>query len=144
MSDPKRIQRKRTKGYRLPEGAVYVGRPARWGNPFKTTGPAAAFAAVASGGKGNDARAKAHGVCCLYVRWIGALPVECGLTGMMAGKELEEAGTPRRPSVAQIRAELRGKDLACFCPLTDADGTPFPCHADVLLEIANAPAEVAP
>lgn len=29
-----RIQRKRTKGYRLPEGAVYVGRPTIFGNPF--------------------------------------------------------------------------------------------------------------
>lgn len=28
-------------------------------------------------------------------------------------------------------AELRGKDLACFCPLDK------PCHADVLIEIAN-------
>lgn len=27
--------------------------------------------------------------------------------------------------------ELRGKDLACWCPLDQ------PCHADVLLEIAN-------
>jgi len=32
---PKRIQRKRTKGYRMPEGAIYVGRPTKWGNPFK-------------------------------------------------------------------------------------------------------------
>lgn len=31
-----------------------------------------------------------------------------------------------------IRTELRGKDLACWCPLDK------PCHADVLLEIANA------
>ncbi len=31
---PKRIQRKRTKGWRMPAGAVYVGRPTRWGNPF--------------------------------------------------------------------------------------------------------------
>ena len=31
---PKRIQRKRTKGWRMPEGAVYVGRPSRWGNPY--------------------------------------------------------------------------------------------------------------
>jgi hypothetical protein len=30
----KRIQRKRTKGYRMPRNAVYVGRPTRWGNPF--------------------------------------------------------------------------------------------------------------
>jgi len=29
--------------------------------------------------------------------------------------------------------ELRGRDLACWCKPTD------PCHADYLLEIANAP-----
>lgn len=33
--------------------------------------------------------------------------------------------------------ELRGKNLACWCPLTDKDGNPVPCHADVLLELAN-------
>ena len=31
-----------------------------------------------------------------------------------------------------IRNELRGKNLACWCPLDQ------PCHADVLLKIANA------
>jgi len=31
---PKRIQRRRTKGWRMPEGAVYVGRPTKWRNPF--------------------------------------------------------------------------------------------------------------
>lgn len=30
----KRIQRQRTKGWRMPEGAVYVGRPTKWGNPY--------------------------------------------------------------------------------------------------------------
>jgi hypothetical protein len=34
-------------------------------------------------------------------------------------------------TVADVRRELRGRDLACYCPL---DG---PCHADVLLEVAN-------
>lgn len=29
----KRLQRKRTKGWRMPAGAVYVGRPSPWGNP---------------------------------------------------------------------------------------------------------------
>lgn len=29
-----RIQRQRTKGWRMPADAVYVGRPTRWGNPF--------------------------------------------------------------------------------------------------------------
>lgn len=32
---PQRIQRKRTKGWRMPEGAIYVGRPSPWRNPFK-------------------------------------------------------------------------------------------------------------
>jgi hypothetical protein len=31
----KRIQRKRVKGWKMPKNAVYVGRPTRWGNPFK-------------------------------------------------------------------------------------------------------------
>jgi hypothetical protein len=31
---PKRIQRQRAKGWRMPEGAIYVGRPSQWGNPF--------------------------------------------------------------------------------------------------------------
>lgn len=31
---PKRMQRKREKGWRKPDKAKYVGRPTRWGNPF--------------------------------------------------------------------------------------------------------------
>ena len=34
----KRIQRKRTKGWRMPDNAVYVGRPSKWGNPLKLVG----------------------------------------------------------------------------------------------------------
>jgi hypothetical protein len=35
-------------------------------------------------------------------------------------------------SVDDVRRELAGRDLACYCPLDE------PCHADVLLEIAAA------
>lgn len=35
-------------------------------------------------------------------------------------------------SLADMRVELHGKNLACWCKI----GTP--CHADVLLELANA------
>lgn len=35
------------------------------------------------------------------------------------------------------RTELAGKNLACWCPLVDPDGNRVPCHADVLLELAN-------
>lgn len=38
---------------------------------------------------------------------------------------------------ALVRAELAGKDLACWCPLVDENGDPVPCHANVLLELAN-------
>lgn len=41
--------------------------------------------------------------------------------------------------IADARAELRGKNLACWCPKTD----PYEdcCHAAVLLEIANSERE---
>lgn len=32
---PKRIQRKRTKGWKNPPNTIYVGRPTKYGNPFK-------------------------------------------------------------------------------------------------------------
>ena len=35
---PKRIQRRRTKGWRMPPGVVYVGRPTIFGNPFAWQG----------------------------------------------------------------------------------------------------------
>jgi hypothetical protein len=34
-------------------------------------------------------------------------------------------------TIEDARRELRGRDLACYCPLDE------PCHADVLLEVAN-------
>jgi hypothetical protein len=34
-------------------------------------------------------------------------------------------------SVEDVKRELRGRDLACYCPLDES------CHADVLLAIAN-------
>lgn len=103
MSKPKRIQRKRTKGWRLPEGAVCVTRPGRWGNPFRP-GQEGPF-----GRKPLDKE--------------GAVGF---FRAMFSDPQLREAaGYPSDLS------ELRGKDLACFCSLSEA------CHADVLLELAN-------
>lgn len=45
---------------------------------------------------------------------------------------------PDQIRILNLAKELmKGRDLACWCPLTDEDGNPVPCHADVLLEIAN-------
>jgi len=38
MKTPKRIQRRRVKNWRTPPGAVYVGRPSKWGNPVRVMG----------------------------------------------------------------------------------------------------------
>lgn len=104
---PKRIQRKRSKGWMMPDNCVYVGRPTMWGNPF-VPGKENPFI---PGRKVEDLR---HAFC-LY----------------RAHASLSEK------LVAAARAELRGKDLACWCPVHSyhEDGS---CHADILLEIANS------
>lgn len=45
--------------------------------------------------------------------------------------ERGQAGVERNLGVEDARRELRGKNLACFCPPDQ------PCHADVLLKAAN-------
>lgn len=103
---PKRIQRKRTKGWRMPEGAVYVGRPTRWGNPYKVgetwhTLDGSHSRTIATAGQAVE----------LYRHWLAISPIQF-----------------------EIVPELAGHDLACWCPLGGE-----PCHADVLLELANKP-----
>lgn len=108
VTAPKRIQRQRTKGWRMPEGAVYVGRPTKWGNPFVVGHFSAAGGAVIW----VDDRAHAA--------------------------ELFRERTHYTVRTGPAIKELRGKDLVCWCPLEDADGNRVPCHADVLLEWANS------
>lgn len=101
MMSPRRIQRRRTKGWKMPPNTVYVGRPTKWGNPYRQ-GQVTALQTMT--------RREA-------VEWYGRL--------LKANQQSAE----RFPLPI---AELRGKNLACWCPLDQ------PCHADVLLEIANA------
>lgn len=93
-----RIQRKRTKGWKMPENTVYVGRPTIWGNVYR--------AGTFKGMTAADA-------------------VE------MFKKRLEENIYPDAVHINRCIELLRGKNLACWCKVGD------PCHADVLLEIAN-------
>lgn len=120
MSKPVRIQRKRTKGWKMPANTVSVTRPGIFGNPFPV-----------------DVYGQAKAVD-LYRRW------HCGPMSM---EELSHCSTCHgfgdismvtlRRIVATKIPELRGKNLACWCPLTDRHGNYVPCHADVLLELAN-------
>lgn len=148
MSAPKRIQLRRTKGWRKPEGAVSVARPTKWGNPFKV-GTRAALARVpaidhpdqaweyegriSADGMRHDYHHPGGAVTEVHVRYMTrAETVECYRAYVTDGAWPLDGWEPRHaPSVEKIRAELAGKDLACWCPLYE------PCHADVLLEIAN-------
>lgn len=113
---PKRIQRKRAKGWRMPENAVYVGRPTKWGNPYRVVETGGIFAVFRE-------------------TTLGPVPMATAHTERKMAQQ--EAVNLYRRHVAfrlgSILHELRGKDLACWCRLGE------PCHADVLIELANAP-----
>ena len=129
---PERIQRRRTPGWRMPEGAVYVGRPTRWGNPFIAHDWHASFRAAALGCRGDRAGRNAAAVR-LYRIWLspGWRPLEEDTRSWFQREVMTVAPGRDAPSLDDIRRELRGRDLACWCPLD------CPCHADVLIELAN-------
>lgn len=136
---PARIQRKRTAGWQMPENAVYVGRPTRWGNPFNFRSSEYCWAALSFGCRG-DRLGRQEASVRAFRDWIDpghgrrTMKMEEQPKMMAGDKEcalgpLISAG--EAPSMDDIRSVLRGKDLACWCALGD------PCHADVLLELAN-------
>jgi hypothetical protein len=88
---PVRIQRRRVRGWKMPDGAVYVGRPTKFGNNFDVA---------------------------TYGRRLAIVNFKMRMQNMQL----------INPSFFD---ELRGKNLVCWCRLDE------PCHADVLLEIAN-------
>jgi len=89
---PIRIQRQRTKGWKMPENTVSVTRPGPWGNYAGSTREAFEF-------------------------------------------DLAEMSNADRSFYLDRVKELSGKNLACWCRLDQ------PCHADVLLELANPTGE---
>lgn len=111
---PDRIQRRRTKGWRKPEGAIIVTRPGKWGNPFTIMRTSRQGWLIYDDRPGHQG----EGYLC-------SLP-----TQELAQREAVKRF--RKSLHRQIDlSELRGHDLVCWC----APGTA--CHADVLLELAN-------
>jgi hypothetical protein len=103
-----RIQRKRIKGWKMPENTVYVGRPSKWGNPYRV------------------------------VFYNGLWRVKSPELHFYLSFESEDRARHHAVSLFEQYAsqlqgieELRGKDLACWCRLDE------PCHADVLLELLS-------
>lgn len=94
--------------YKIPDGAVYVGRAMRnlpaskWGNPFK----------IGIDGTREEVIAK-------YRIW---------LTCRLESPKL----------IRVLQHELKGHDLVCWCHNWDGEGkNPNYCHADILLELAT-------
>jgi hypothetical protein len=114
---PERIQLSRAKGWRMPENTVKVDRATRWGNPYVVwfddgeetwlVSKASCHWPVSSKAEGTALAVK------MFSDWL-----RDGLA-----KELYPPGFMLR--------DIRGKNLACWCGLDQ------PCHADVLLELAN-------
>lgn len=132
MSAPTRIQLKRTKGWRKPEGAIVVARPSRWGNPFKALPTAEAWSVFCRIPIGLDIWIERVGIVSREVALAEAIDLYRIRIVNWANDEFD-ADDP----VAEALAPLRGRDLACWCPLEDAAGRRMPCHADVLLQMAN-------
>lgn len=119
MIAPVRLQLSRRKGFdlqarsRATNGlpAVNVARPTKWGNPFRIGEPYYPTAADA-------------------VRRFRAAVI-----GFDAGDSFCPPRAHPESTIGRIIAdapkELRGKNLACWCK------PGAPCHADVLLELAN-------
>lgn len=122
---PERIQLSRARGWRKPENTVVVARPSRWGNPFR----------LGDGVTGENGTTlyeitDRDDAVRLFANWLTNTIDDAGR--YVHGKTTYfGAESSARPSIEQIRAELAGKNLACWCPLGQ------PCHADVLLRIAN-------
>jgi hypothetical protein len=119
---PERIQLRRTKGWRLPSGVVNVARPTKWGNPFSI----------------DTVRAIEQELSIepTPIAQIRADLVAAFRSVVKFGPDSGYWSPDNYKAVLVIcdglnAGELRGKDLACWCPLDQ------PCHADVLLEIAN-------
>lgn len=123
---PIRIQLSRAKGWRLPDNTIVVSRPPKWGNPFRLDADGEPWSRHPWG-----SRERAQACVDHYRRAaIGWLTV--AYTKVPRPDHGPDAYSFGAHRVAQAAPhELRGKNLACWCAL-DA-----PCHADVLLELAN-------
>jgi len=110
MTRPLRIQLSRRKGWRMPPNTVSVARPTWWGNPYR----------------------------------IGMLGVKDNATAVRKFRKLLRRSqqalaadhTRFQFTTRRIRAYLRGKNLACWCPLPKPGAADL-CHAAILIEVAN-------
>ncbi|AMS03880.1 hypothetical protein SEA_BAXTERFOX_70 [Gordonia phage BaxterFox] len=135
MTAPQRIQRRRTKGWRMPEGAVYVGRPTRWGNPWRVDVLPPTRGSVHSWNRVHHVSED---------RSIGSFVVPETARRVATSQFYSDLVNDRMSfTLEDVRRDLAGRDLCCWCPPTpltrggSVDWLDLRCHAEVLLELAN-------
>lgn len=128
---PKRITRKRTKGWRQPPNTKYVGRPGKYGNPFRLIGDQI-YCDASHRRKILDPwvlwdedrlyteKQGEQAIVFLYRHWLSGL------------YDSDDRVKPRGFTLDEARQDLQGKNLSCWCKQDD------PCHAEVLLEFLNS------
>lgn len=137
MSAPHRIQRQQTKGWRLPRNSVFVGGGSAWASPFKVGVTQVRMPALDGSPWELEARTrKVSGQQHPYFH-----PVVPGQKMRTTWHQVEFATAEQcvelyrhmisMTDLRVLRTELAGKNFVCWCP------TGHPCHADILLELAN-------
>ena len=125
---PQRIQRQRTKDWRMPENTVYVGRPSEFGNPFAI---GTWFGYVDGMLQTADYQKDETWRQCTSFQHA----VDLYSQMMLPYRHRPPHNSLDEFFLSNCNYEhilsLKGKNLACWCPLNR------PCHADILLEIAN-------
>ena len=119
VNQPIRVQRKRTKGFKLPENTICVTRGTNFGNPFK----------IGELYKIDFANAVISTRSALHFMNDGELIF---VKDAAHAVQLFERFIALHPFSGDNLKYLHGKNLACFCPLDK------PCHADFLLGLADA------
>lgn len=127
---PVRVKRERKGGWKMPQNTVYVGRGTKWGNPFKVVEVAGNEWHVVA--KENDTwhvllKTTNHDEALnfslkSYQYWL--------MPYTHKGGDIEKF-YQSTAVYESIVLELKGKNLACWCPLDQK------CHADILLRLAN-------
>jgi hypothetical protein len=116
---PRRIQRRRTPGWRSPMFAQIVTRPTVWGSPFIIGAPWCPDAETA---------------VTLHRTWLelGALPLGFEIDPKRYPKGITSMTQWRDIVLADAPTMLSGRVLVCWCP----EDQPW-CHADTLITVAN-------
>ena len=128
---PQRLQRKRVKGFHLPDSARSVARPSLHGNPFRVVGRSVAGMRWPEVTEWDRAVVTMPDVEVLYA----CAPDRCAAVehAVALYRQLlrfrQSTWSPAR--FDSWLQPVRRRDLACYCALDQ------PCHADVLFEIAG-------